>query len=343
MNWLGTPGSGWVEAMVRISELDVHDDRALRAFWDVEQAAQRADRTHAVLDTYDRRVQTVRQPAPGRERVLLAAYEGAELVGAAELIGSSRENQHLGALEVNVLPSHRRHGIGRALHDEAVRRGHAAGRTTFVGEACQPTAGDPSGAVSFALALGFESAHREEHLVLELPEWTETPPEAGANGSVVTWTNHAPDDLVSAYAVMRTQMNRDVPTGELDMEPRIVTADDIREEEGRLTQQYDVVVGVARRDDGVLDGYTLAFLPRGEDFVQQDDTFVRREARGRGIGRSLKEAVLRMLAAEHPERTLVHTWTAPDNDPMQRLNRGLGFRPVELMHEMQREDPRADG
>ena len=155
---------------------------------------------------------------------------------------------------------------------------------------------------------------------------------------VVTWTNHAPDDLVAAYARMRTQMNRDVPIGELELEPRALSVEDVREEEERLSQQYDVVVGVAGRADGTLDGYTLAFLPRGEDFVQQDDTFVMREARGRGIGLLLKTALLRMLAAEHPERTLVHTWTAVDNEPMQRLNRSFGFRAVELMHEMQRQD-----
>ena len=34
----------------------------------------------------------------------------------------------------------------------------------------------------------------------------------------------------------------------------------------------------------------------------------------------------------------MHTWTALDNAPMQRLNRGLGFRAVELVHEMQRQD-----
>ena len=45
-------------------------------------------------------------------------------------------------------------------------------------------------------------------------------------------------------------------------------------------------MGVAGRAEGTLDGYTLAFLPRGEDLVQQDDTFVMREARGRGIARS---------------------------------------------------------
>ena len=98
------------------------------------------------------------------------------------------------------------------------------------------------------------------------------------------------------------------------------------------------MVGVARRADGELDGYTLVFLPRGDDCAQQDDTFVMREARGRGIGRNLKTAVLGMLTAECPERRLVHTWTALDNAPMQRLNRGLGFRAVEFVHEMQRQD-----
>ena len=45
-----------------------------------------------------------------------------------------------------------------------------------------------------------------------------------------------------------------------------------------------------------------------------------------------------MLQAAWADRTRVHTWTALDNEPMQRLNRGLGFRSVELMHEMQRKD-----
>jgi GNAT superfamily N-acetyltransferase len=117
-----------------------------------------------------------------------------------------------------------------------------------------------------------------------------------------------------------------------------VTAEEIREEEERLGEQYDTVVGVARRADGELDGYTLVYLPRGEDFAQQDDTFVMRAARGQRVGRALKTTVLGLLSTQHPERHLVHTWTAPDNEPMQRLNRGLGFRPVELLHEVQRQD-----
>jgi GNAT superfamily N-acetyltransferase len=159
-HWSDGPGSGWVSVMVEISELDVDDDAALRSFWEVEQAAQRADRSHPVLTTYDRRVQIARRPAPRTRRTLLAAYDGSELVGVAELGVSTRDNLHVAALEVNVLPSLRRQGIGRALHDEAVRRGHADGRTTFIGEASQPDADHPSAATAFAEALGFESAHQ---------------------------------------------------------------------------------------------------------------------------------------------------------------------------------------
>jgi GNAT superfamily N-acetyltransferase len=322
--------------MVEISELDVLEDAQLRAYWEVEQAAQRADRSHPVLRSYDRLVQLARRPAPGHHRTLLAAYDGPRLVGAAELSGSTLDNRHLAEVEIDVLPSHRRRGIGRALLAEVLRRGRADGRRTFIGEACQPTAEQPSDATSFARATGFEAAHREDHFVVDLPASPE--PGSGSTDSghtIVTWVNRAPDDLVAAYARMRTQMNHDVPIGDLDIEPTIVTVERIRAGEERLSHHYDTVVGVAQRADGELSGYTLAFLPHGEDYVQQDDTFVSREARGHGVGRSLKTEVLRMLAAERPERARVHTWTDPDNGPMQRLNRALGFGPVELMLEMQ--------
>jgi len=75
--------------------------------------------------------------------------------------------------------------------------------------------------------------------------------------------------------------------------------------------------------------------------VVQDDTLVMPEHRGHGVGWALKVAVLRILAAEHPERRLLHTWNAVENTFMQRINRKLGFRPVERELEMQRPVPDA--
>src|SRR5215213_4084083 len=44
----GTPGSGRVPQVIRISEVDPADDVTLRAFWDTEQASVWADREHAI-------------------------------------------------------------------------------------------------------------------------------------------------------------------------------------------------------------------------------------------------------------------------------------------------------
>jgi RimJ/RimL family protein N-acetyltransferase len=58
--------------------------------------------------------------------------------------------------------------------------------------------------------------------------------------------------------------------------------------------------------------------------------------RGHRLGTAMKLATLEVIRRDHPERTAMHTWTAVDNAPMQRVNRAFGYRPVERMHEMQR-------
>ena len=117
---------------------------------------------------------------------------------------SPRDNLHLAEVEVRVLPDPRRRGIGRALHDEAVRRGRADGRTTFIGEAYQPTADR----LSAGVRRRFASRSSRGPPRVDLPSRESR----SADGyKVLTWTNRAP--TIVAYARMRTQMNHDVPTG----------------------------------------------------------------------------------------------------------------------------------
>ena len=234
-------------------------------------------------------------------------------------------------------PYARRRGIGTTLHDELLRRGRADRRTTFLGEVAQPDAETRSPGVRFALARGYQVAHSEDHQVLDLP------PDPGvligsvAGYDVLTWTDRAPDELLDDYARMRSQLLIDIPSGEVEVEPVTLDGARLREEEERTARAYDHVVAVARRTtDGELGGYTKVFLPHDLDYVVQDDTMVMASHRGKGLGLLLKSAVLRVLAAEHPGRRLVHTWNAVENQPMKQINLALGFRPVELALEMQR-------
>jgi GNAT superfamily N-acetyltransferase len=182
--------------------------------------------------------------------------------------------------------------------------------------------------------------HEQDHHVLHLPVPAARLDHLGTvvdGYELVIWGNRAPDDVVAAYAAMHTQMGQDAPSGELDHQPVEITVDRVRAGEQRTIEAYDQVVAVARRTcDGVLGGYTLVYLPHHADHVVQDDTLVMPDHRGHGLGMALKVAVLRILASDHPGRRIVHTWNAVENDPMQRINRDLGFRPVERELEMQR-------
>jgi len=327
--------------MPEISELDPGDDAGLREFYDVEVAAFRVDHPYAVLRTYPQLVQMVRRPSPYYRRTLLVARDAGRIVGTADLGLTVEDNLHLADVQARVLPQARRQGIGRQLHDEAVRRARADGRTTMLGEVNQPLEGE-SPAYRFATALGYSVVHEQDHHVLPLPVpasrldalWS-----LPADYDIVTWGNRAPDDVVDAFAAMHTQMGRDAPTGEVDHEPIEITVERVREGERRVSESYDDVVAVARRrSDGVLGGYTAVHLAHDADYVVQDDTLVMPEHRGNGLGMALKVTVLRILAAERPERRLVHTWNAVDNSFMQRINSDLGFRPVERELEMQRKD-----
>jgi GNAT superfamily N-acetyltransferase len=323
--------------MVDIAELERHDEAALRAFYDVEVAAHAAERPYAVLRTFPQLCHMAEGGSEYFRRTFLVASEGGRVVGTADLGRSLRDNLHLADVEVRVLPEARRRGIGRALHDEAVARGRADGRTTFLGEAYQPAGAESSSATAFARALGYDDVQREDHQVLDLP--AAAPPRTADGYEILTWANRAPDDLLEAYARMRTQMLRDMPSGAVDWEPVVLDPERLREEEERVGHAYDHLVAVVRRtSDGELGGYSKVFLPHDLDFVVQDDTMVMAAHRGPGLGLVLKSAVLGILAADHPERRIVHTWNAVTNAPMQRINRIMGFRPVELMLEMQRKD-----
>ena len=330
---------------IEIVEIDPSDEPGLRAFWEVEQAAVRADRPHALLRTWPTLLNNARSPNPRYRRTFLAARDGSATVGVAEIGGSLSDNTHLATLEVSVLPDRRRRGVGRALHDEALRRCVADGRTSVVGEVFVPTGADRAGAApyAFAASMGLVPVHTEDHLVRPLPLEADVlarlraaTEEATRDHEVVTWREHCPDEHVEAFCEMRTRMDADVPLGEVDHTPVAYSVERLRADETSVARSYaGITAAVRRRADGALGGYSQLYVPHGETHVLQDDTLVMPGHRGRRLGTLLKLATLGLLARSHPDAAAIHTWTAPDNTAMRRTNEEFRYRPVERMYEMQ--------
>ena len=227
-----------------------------------------------------------------------------EVVGVAEVELPLSENVDVAWTEVNVLPGHRRQGIGRALWQSVVERAREAGRTRVGGEVSVDLVVSGAGLDS-ATAMGAVEKHREDHLLAELPV---APAPIDPGYDLVTWRGRCPDEHRAAYAAMRDQMNADVPTGELDLEAAVLDDARLALSEERLARAYDVRVAAARRrSDGTFGGYSLLFVPHGADYAWQDDTLVMPEHRGHRLGAALKAA---NYAALPDAIDLVHTWTA---------------------------------
>ena len=300
--------------MIRISEVDPADETTLRAFWETEQASVWADREHAIPRSWQRLVAMVSHPNDWYRRTLLVARDGDEVVGTADLGGSTTDNLHLADLEIHVRPERRRQGIGSTLDGEASQRLADDGRTSVCGEVYVPpgSSGEGVAAYAFAAAMGFEPVHTEDHLLLSLPvgagEVERLRAKADATAyDVLTWSGPCPDEHLEPFCDMHTRMSTDVPVGDIDAQPVAVDAERLRAREQRVLRY-------------------------------QDDTLVMPEHRGHRLGTLLELATLELLQRDRPERVALHTDTAVDNHAMQATNRDFGFRPVERVYEMQRRD-----
>ena len=319
-----------------VSELDTTDPSARRTWFQAQERAIRADRPHALLETFEAFEVVVGEPSDYHDRAWWQAEVGGEVVGVAQLELPLTENLDVGWGEVSVVPSHRRRGIGRALWDTVVRRAREAGRTRVGGEVTVDVSRDPSGsgaARDFAVAMGAEEKHLEHHLVADLPLGPSVTASVDAAYRLVTWRGRCPDEHREAYLAMRNQMNADVPVGEVDLDATVLDDARLAASEERLARSYDVRVAAAQRTtDGVFGGYSLLFVPHGASHAWQDDTLVMPGHRGHRLGAALKVANYADLP---PSTRLVHTWTAPSNTAMHRTNTSLGFRVVEHMYEVE--------
>jgi GNAT superfamily N-acetyltransferase len=284
---------------------------------------------------------------PSSDRRGFGAWRGAECVGAAVLSLPRRGNAHLAEIELGVPPGARHHGVGRAMFEHLRDVARQEGRTSLaatvdVAGAGSPLAASPGG--RFALANGFTPKHTEFRLVLELPvaeqklrALEETAAMRAGNYRLVGWAGVPPRDVIEQLARLHTLMDADVPAGKLSREATAWDAERVlRTLERRIEQGYRVVTTLISEQGGEPAGYTtmLVMDDEGRD-VLQDNTFVLRSCRGRGLGTLEKIANLRLLAAQAPQARHVHTWTAEVNDAMRTVNERLGFRPVETMYELE--------
>jgi len=366
---LGTPGAADFEAYATLGfELE-------RANWGHDHFAETA------AELLGRHRNDVH-----RGHAVFGAWDGATMVGRCGLGWERDERAATVEFTLGVLPSARRRGVGSQLLAAAEDAARELGRSTVVaysdhpdttdGAAAPETEGSdeaggrdvvraPDGdavlsaatpAAAFAAAHGYALGQLERVSSIAVDGRTEEfrrdlasrIARAAAEGyRLELWTDRTPERLVDAYAAARARMVLDVPTGGVTLDEERWDAARVREHESEeLDGGTGVLVAAAVTDDGEVAGYTELELPPDRAFAYQYDTLVIRTHRGHGLGMLVKLANLVRLAEAAPERTVVYTWNADENEHMLAINVALGFRRCGLEAIWQREldeaTPQAD-
>ena len=309
-------------------------DADFAAWYDVHLGARLADYPTGPL-WLEPELRVIYQGTEHRAVQLWLAEEDGRAVGAAVLDLPLRDNLTLAEPEVFVRPDESRRGVGAALLATLDEASKAAGRTSQLIYLEGPTGTGHTSGTAFAEKHGFTRRITEICRVQRPPfdldgiaraEETARPHAAGYR--VVTWSDHAPVELVDEYARLQGRMSTDPPLGELDYEPETWDAARIRTSERRYDRmRRDTWVAAALAPDGTMAGVTEITLSRDSDATGfQEATIVDPRHRGHRLGLLLKAANLRRLLADRPGVQTVWTWNAESNAHMIAINETLGYR-----------------
>jgi GNAT superfamily N-acetyltransferase len=238
------------------------------------------------------------------ERLMLLAYRDGELAGSG--VGG-RSDTASGFAIPRVLPEHRRHGVGTTLLYALAEHVESLGFPDLgVGV-------DDEDSLAFARRFGFEEVGRQVEQVRAVAPGEPWP--AAPDGIALISLAERPELLGRLYHELALQAFEDMPT------PRKVEITPEQWESEWVTWP-DATFAALAGDELV----GMAGLVRDGDRPERAEnalTTVRRDFRGRGIARALKETTI-AWASERGLRE-IYTWTQTGNENMQAVNEKLGY------------------
>jgi mycothiol synthase len=270
----------------------------------------------ADLETWARIKSTVVPNEPVTAEQIVASDEPGRLLLLAERDGVAvgcgiAAPSHFGGrafVAARVLAEHRRRGIGTELMHALSAHARTLGRdsiNSFV-------YADEPHSIAFVERFGLVDADYQLEQVR--PVGDEDAPELPSGLEVVSVAGRREELLTAAWPVA-LEAYADLPL------PGAVTynLDEwLRDEATRPEGSF-----VAFEDGEIVGWAGLSTHANGDATAEHGLTAVRRDRRGHGIGRALKQTQLRW-AAQNGVVELV-TWTQRGNEAMQALNRSLGY------------------
>lgn len=272
--------------------------------------------------------------ASGEE--MLSLFRG---VGVTPANPEYTTNKHLYWAGGFVRPDRRRQGIARLWLPLIAELMDSRG-ATVLGFSAQLESGH-----AFLKWLGAAPKLTEIESRLDLTQvdwgmverWVREGQERSPNTRLEVYHGPLPEAMWPEFAVQRTLLENSVPTEDLDMGDEIVTPERMREWYERQAAIGEVgELILTREPDGSMSAMTdVGWAPFRRTHIHQMLTAVTPNARGRGLGKWIKAAMLLHLRELYPDALWIVTGNARSNAAMLGINRALGFKPFRSSTEYQ--------
>lgn len=327
---------------VEIVRVDPAAEALLADLHRLHHAVHAADRPDQPRPLWQPFLTRVRQDNREIRLELLAARVDGELVGRAMIGWPIIDNRHLCQFDLEVIPSHRRRGVGRALLGRVRERAREEQRRTLVTGVYGPIPGGPArsdAGARFLAATGFgvavESMWRRIDLTtVDLAEeqrlLAECRPRAAGYQSL-SWTGPTPEPLAGGVARLVNRLMTDSPTGKLEIEDSTLDATRLHADEQASLDRGTHLVGVAarHRETGELAAVTRIDVRPPGDHGTIWVTIADPRHRGHRLGTIVKIEAHRLVRETFPGLQHVYTGNADENAHMVAINDRLGYVPVE--------------
>ena len=239
-------------------------------------------------------------------------------------------NKHLFWADLYVRADARRRGLGSSWLPVLVEVMDAHG-CTVVGMGAEEDAGH-----AFLRWLGAKArlVGAENRLKLAdvdwkmVDDWVREGPRRSTATKLETYDGPLPEAMWDDYAPQLSSMLNTIPFEDLDHGEIVITPDHMRDYYARLEIADERLHTILTREpDGVISAITdTSWAPHRPTMVEQRFTGVRPDARGRGLGKWIKAAMLAHIHELHPAAEWVATENAGSNGPMLAINKKLGFK-----------------
>jgi GNAT superfamily N-acetyltransferase len=239
-------------------------------------------------------------------------------------------NKHILWADASVHREHRRGGLGRLWIPLALELMDQHGCTTL------SMGTEEESGHAFLQWMGAEGKFSGAENRLKLAEvdwammrrWVEDGRRLSPSTSLEVYDGFLPEAMWEDYCPQLTTMLNTMPWEQMDHGDIIITPAQLAEWYERMRMQGMVEYTILTREpDGVISGITdLNYAPYKPNMIHQGFTGVRTDARGRGLGKWLKAAMLLHVREIYPNLEWVVTENAGSNAPMLAINKAMGFK-----------------